>query len=429
MGQGRGTRPLVLALLAGCIYVPPASFSSGSRWTFPLVDPLRDSKLIVPVTVDGRGPYLFALDPDAKQTTVDRDVITDNWGEPLKPTVDLANLVIGDLTVSELLGVAVADKNGKLDSDGRHIAGVIGRDVITDQLAFGFDRERGIAWLQRFDEFKPGAALPLKYDSQHGDRVVTAQIGGTPVTLAIELGDVASELRRARWDACKLAPRPMVGELVDHLGVRRDVTELGIASSVQAGPLRRDGLGFIDFEAASRSDGTLGLDFFRPFVVTLAEQHKTVYVTSRQASPDNDKARLNRWGTQMLDACKAKGCVTVDVRRVELDDGSERVQSTPRLVWLAGLTTGPSERFVFQATRDPAATGNDLQVVLDARGADGGELPRLEVDLPAGVDTAAAPADARYLDAALAVVDVSPFPRSCPGRAAGCVVREPSAAP
>lgn len=421
-------RRLAIMVMAGCVYAPPQSFSSGTRWTFPLVDPLRDGKLLVPVTVDGRGPYLFAIDPEAAQTALDREVVTDNWGQPLDPKITVANVVIGTLTISELDGVVVDDKNGKFDGDGRRVFGVIGRDVLTDQLAFGFDRERGIAWLQRFDDFHAGSALPLRYEDAHGERVVTASLGATAVRLAIELGDMPSQLRRDRWDACKLDPKPAHGQVVDHAGARRDVTEIGVAAGVEVGGLHRDGLGFLVYDGSSRADGTLGLDFFRPFVVTLAPPAKALYLARRAPSPDSDRARLARWGTQMLDACKAVGCVTVEVVRTERDDGSERVDLGAGVAaWRAGLTNGPSEIVTFQATRDPASAGNDLQVVLAATGSDGRELPRLEVELPAGVDAAAAPGDARYAGATLRVVDVSPFPRACPGRATGCIERDPSA--
>src|SRR5579883_399515 len=159
-------RLILAAALVGCLNLPPQTFSAGKVWTFPLVDPLRDAKLLTAMMVDGRGPFLVVLDPETAQTTVDRDIVSDSWGEKVKPTVELSNVVLGDLTVATLTA-AVADREGKLDDQGRRIFGVVGRDVLTESLAFGFDRDRGIAWLSRVSEIDVGAAAPLPFRVDH----------------------------------------------------------------------------------------------------------------------------------------------------------------------------------------------------------------------------------------------------------------------
>src|SRR4051812_38938691 len=60
--------------VTGCTVGTPTGFSTGDHWTFPLVGPLEDGLLIVPVTVRGQGPYLFAIDPDANVTAIDTQV-------------------------------------------------------------------------------------------------------------------------------------------------------------------------------------------------------------------------------------------------------------------------------------------------------------------------------------------------------------------
>src|SRR5690348_12514634 len=67
---------LVLAsLVGGCTVGAPPGFSSGDSWTVPLVGPLEDGLLLVPALVNGKGPYVFAIDPDAHVSIVDQDVV------------------------------------------------------------------------------------------------------------------------------------------------------------------------------------------------------------------------------------------------------------------------------------------------------------------------------------------------------------------
>ena len=59
------------AALAACTVGAPPGFSSGDSWAFPLVGPLEDGVLLVPVTVNGKGPFLFLIDPDAPASSID----------------------------------------------------------------------------------------------------------------------------------------------------------------------------------------------------------------------------------------------------------------------------------------------------------------------------------------------------------------------
>jgi hypothetical protein len=70
-------RASALLLVAGCTVGAPPGFSSGDHWTFPLVGPLEDGLLITPASVDGHGPYLFAIDPDANVTAIDQAIVED----------------------------------------------------------------------------------------------------------------------------------------------------------------------------------------------------------------------------------------------------------------------------------------------------------------------------------------------------------------
>jgi len=119
-------RLVVVAVLAiGCgQHATPATFSAGERWTFSLVDPLDDGLLLVPVVIGG-GQHVFALDPEAPRTIVDRDVVPADAptscdapstgslleardapcpparrrAAPIPEDVELASMLIGELTV------------------------------------------------------------------------------------------------------------------------------------------------------------------------------------------------------------------------------------------------------------------------------------------------------------------------------------------
>jgi len=70
---------LAACLLAACTSGPPPGFAGGTgdRWAFPLVGTLEGDLLITPVTIDGRGPYLFGIDPDANVSLIDEQVVKD----------------------------------------------------------------------------------------------------------------------------------------------------------------------------------------------------------------------------------------------------------------------------------------------------------------------------------------------------------------
>src|SRR4051794_39998718 len=67
----------LLLALASCTVGAPTGFSSGDHWSFPLVGPLENGLLFVPVTIQGKGPYVFAIDTDAPTSIVDDQVVED----------------------------------------------------------------------------------------------------------------------------------------------------------------------------------------------------------------------------------------------------------------------------------------------------------------------------------------------------------------
>src|SRR3970040_896565 len=62
---------LCVLSLSACTYGAPRGFSAGDSWSAPLVGPLEDRELVVPVRINGQGPYLFVIDGDAPVSSVD----------------------------------------------------------------------------------------------------------------------------------------------------------------------------------------------------------------------------------------------------------------------------------------------------------------------------------------------------------------------
>ncbi len=68
---------LVAALLACACASRPLYFESGESWTLPVVEPLDDGQLAVPCMIEGKGPYLFLLNPATRFSSVDETVAED----------------------------------------------------------------------------------------------------------------------------------------------------------------------------------------------------------------------------------------------------------------------------------------------------------------------------------------------------------------
>jgi hypothetical protein len=395
-------------LVGACTIGAPPGFSSGNTWTLPLVDPLAKGSLVTPVYIGGNGPYLFAIEPDAPISFVDMEIATQfgiRAGRERRPFYgnvlgQLAGFRVGDLTIS-LVDIAVVSGHA-FDANGRRIHGVLGRNVIADSLVLGYDRDRGIAWLKTQEVFHPPAtARVVEYeDSGHAltrgrkwdvpRRIISSTVDGVDVGLHADFGRATSQLDPEFWTRAKLQPHGADLTIVDENGSSRTVSRLGSALRVIAGGVMRVNLEFAPLERHD-SDGTLGLDFFAPFVVEVDWQHSRIYLTPRSGGPGVRETRISRWGTR-LPRCKSLGCVRLGLER-------------------ATLTVTP----------DLVAANFDLDVTVQAISSFGEPLPQLEINVPKGVGPFEAPLDAKYIGATLEVLDVSPFPRRCPA-SGGCVI-------
>jgi len=424
---------------AGCTVGAPPGFSGGEQWVFPLVGPLEDGLLLTPVSINGHGPYLFAFDPDANITAIDKQVveqaqlrigsgphrIDESDTGQVRVYAEMIDLRIAGLTIDRR--DAMVFPIGLYDSEGRHINGILGRDVVADSLVFGFDRDHGVATLSTTRAFRPppgahairyesvstrspflvsnvtperaagrsGAALPDVVPVPR--RVATAQVGEATFGMHLDLGAVTSQLREASWGSAKLAPASIQLRLVDESATAREVTRAAIGD-VRAGEVRSARVTFVPYVdqrfLAHGLDGALGLDFFAPYSVYADWNETTFYLRPRDTAA-RTAARLGRWGSD-LPACPHPGCITTEL-----------------------IATDATA--VLKVTRDVESTGHALEVTLGVVPAPGRAVSALAVELPSSVSSLSSTLSGEYVGAALTVLDVSPFPRMCPNDG-GCVV-------
>lgn len=432
---------------AGCSVGAPPGFSSGDHWTFPLVGPLEDGVLITPVSVHGHGPYLFAIDPDANVTAIDKQLVDDaglRMGEGphridetdtgrIRLYAELLDLKVANLTIDRR--DAMVFPVDLYDTEGRHLDGILGRDVLADSLVFGFDRDQGIATLSTVKAFTPppdGIAIKYEVVSSRSSvatsdvdrqlavgrsgapladvapvprRLATAQIGPARFAMHLDLGAAASQLPEASWAKAKLTPTEVRLHLVDEAATGRQVTTAGVADGVMIGATRTEHVTFVPFiekrfETAG-VDGALGLNFFRPYAVYASWDRSTYYLKPRRDAAATTVARLGRWGAD-LPRCPHPGCVSAELAASE-----------------AGVT--------LHVTRDREAANHALEVFFGVTPAPGKSGAPLVVALPGSADTLTTGVPAEYAGATLTVLDASPFPRRCPGEG-GCIVQLGSAA-
>jgi hypothetical protein len=449
--RSRRNAALAALVLGGCAVGAPTGFSSGDQWTVPLVGPLENGVLLVPVYIgkENAGPYLFALDPDATVSAVDDKIVSEahlrsGQGPRLDDELDHQNphfyaeilqMRVGTLYVQNKSALIV--KTDTYAVDGRHVDGVIGRDVIADSLVWGFDRDQGIMTLLTQQTWKKQAAMPgdvpVHYDllsdrnrtempggkrgggGQDLDvvpisrRIANAMIDGQKYVMHLDFGAKASQLRARSWDAAKLEATPAQGTLVDETGTGHNIDKLGKAAEVTLGPLSVPNVVFVPYVEARWRDqdleGALGLDFWKPYNVWADWDAQNIHVVPRH---DADlTARAGRWQMKSLSGCANPSCVTSTI-----------VDPLAKLPEGQRPATHPGVVVSFQ--RDPAAANTPLEVLVAVKGADGAEKQRLVVNLPANADRAMTHMPGELANATLTVLDIDPFPRPCQGDG-GCV--------
>lgn len=424
---------LAVAAAAACTSGPPPGFSGGQgdRWTFPLVGPMEDDLLLAPVSIAGRGPFLFAIDPDANVSIIDEEIVrkldlrigkgparldeTDT--QQTRFYAEILQLELGSLIVTQQQ-MMVTGKDS-FDMNGRRIAGVIGRDILADSLVVGFDREHGLGYLTTVKAFTPPpGATKLSWaqlDSrvQNAEvvpmprRLVTATIGDKTFHMHLDLGAAHSELREAAWPAAGLTGTPLRTATIDEVGTAHRKEAIALAPAVAVGELVAQNVAFVPFTDKrwpdEEIDGTLALDFLRGYSTWIHWDSRSYYLAPRTPVPA--KERIARWEDEVpaFGKCSTPGCVKIRVVDPMAGKALEEGKPHPGVVLVV--------------ERDPVAVGFDLEIVLEAK--DRPTTPRVLVALPASATRAMQQLKGDFVGATLEVVDASPFPRACPG--AACV--------
>jgi hypothetical protein len=328
---------------------------------------------------------------------------------------------------------------GSMSVGGRALRGVLGKDVIADSLAFGFDRERGIAWLATQKGFTPPAgAVEMGYDvitnrlaveyPPTSRKVAKVMVDDKGFKMHVDLGAIPSQLRKGLWAKAALASVPVQTDLRDEVGTVRHATEGGVANTMSVGGFTATGVLLVPYDDKRWEDedvdGSVGLSFFRMVNVAANWDAEKLFLTPRGDLMSTVKDRIARWGSAEITGCEHVGCADVSVIEPEPPvappDGAG--SGAPGAGGAPG--SGPREpRPVMIVKRDASVSGIDLELLLVAVGPDGKELdqPRLVVNLPAGAESLSNQLDPAYSGSKLVVVDVSPYPRPCGNGGNGCI--------
>jgi len=446
----------------GCTVGAPPGFSGGESWTFPLVGPLEDGLLITPVTVGGHGPYLFAFDPDANFSAVDKQVVDDaqlrtSGGPKIIDETDTGQIrLYAELVGLKVSGLTIDRRDvmlfpvGFYDTEARHISGILGRDVIADSLVFGFDRDQGVATLSTTKAFTPPPdAIAISYKEMSGgsDTVAGAAGGGALVArgaggrgAAVDPGaNVPSRVNNAERTgvaSATVSPVPrrlasvQIGDasLAMHLDLGAAVSQMpeGRWTQARLAPTSVE-LRIVDEAASVRRVTKAGIgDVARPVAVS----HVTFapYVESRFGKETVD-------GALGLDFFRGYAVfANWDKRTFYLKPrGDKSATTTARLGrWSSMIKPCPDPGCVqasisagaaptLEVARDVEASTDPLEVLFAVTPAAGKDAAPLLVELPRGVLKLSEHLPLEYQGASLAVIDVSPFPRACVGDG-GCVL-------
>lgn len=169
----RHARFLSLAFLVG---LATASIHA-APWSIAATPfrPARHGEVVVPVWLEGAGPFLFLVDTGSSHSSIADDLaqainapavarttVTSSTGDHMGIVVRVDRLDVGPLAAQGLLPTVVA--RAALDPTGR-IRGVIGQDVLA-RTRYTLDfRNRQIVWQDTGRE-PPGSVLTLRFERE-----------------------------------------------------------------------------------------------------------------------------------------------------------------------------------------------------------------------------------------------------------------------
>src|SRR5688572_3617740 len=158
--------------LAGCTVGAPVQYlSSGDAWSAPLVGPIEDGLLVVPIYINDKGgPYLVAIDPDAPVSVIDKGIVdelklpTAQGGRMTDETdtgrttyaAEVQSIRIGTLKYGRTFVRLM--RTGSFVAAGRSLRGVLGPGRLAGPEAFRVGRGRGVIHVATQGGFTPPAS-------------------------------------------------------------------------------------------------------------------------------------------------------------------------------------------------------------------------------------------------------------------------------
>jgi hypothetical protein len=323
-----------LLCAVGCGATTPLWYERNGEtsWTLPMLRPLENREVIVPVFINGQGPYEFMLDPLSPVTVLDRGVaqalglysrgyvrmLTQRDTTQPRMMYEMMSLRAGDLTISNM-AVASAP-SGALRAGDRPIHGIMGADLLSRTIVIDVDRDAGVVRLSLTGtkEF-PADAVELPVGLHRGILRIGAAVNGAPAgELIVTLARQTTSLHPDRIESLGLTLGPGVEHVVDETGDESRVEgrvadqSMTIGGSVQVAGvdlipyLDRRGRHDVDY------DGVVGQNVWSRFRTIVDHDHKRVYLAPRDgALVPGARRRIDRWNEAFAN-CAATACATLD---------------------------------------------------------------------------------------------------------------------
>lgn len=281
-----------LVIAGGCAAGAPLGFEKGTNnWSIPLEGTLANGVPLAQVEIDGKGPYLFAInldmlstiDPALAQelglweTRTTKDKAVDEQDDVVIEQFTYAELprfTVGNLTVSNRRFIAMRPG---ASYEGQPILGIIGRDVISETLIWTLDRDRAMLHIATQGHYTPPPeAQQIELSLYQGQIFVKAKIEDR----------ITAELRVRFHNASQLWP-----ELAAKAGLERVDTgdqqnpPLWLAKSVQIGRVYATDVPFFAFQDERvrevEYDGVLGQDLWSRYRITVNVHKRVMWLEPR----------------------------------------------------------------------------------------------------------------------------------------------------
>ena len=401
--------------ISACAIGAPPGFSAGDQWTTPLVGGVGKGPLVTPVWLNGKGPFLFYLNPHSmsvldpriakslgvwvKRTSGKATDQSDTISQEQLDFADVLSIKVGDLTIRNRKFVLLPTGGEVM---GHPVVGTIGSDLFAESLVWQIDRDQSVVRIAaQGGGITVGGATGVKGRVERGRLFVDVVLNGQrQVELLVDLVSLGS----AVWHEIAAAA---LESLQPGSWRARTVT---VGDRSVRGMTLRD---YADKRVRKRAfDGLLGREFWSQFVVTVNLHKKSIWLAPRAPhSAANRRARLARWGEQFA-GCTADACVTAHVER-------SQDESLAKVVFV----------------REPGGANIDMAVTAQAVDASGKrvDVDELLVAFPPGATKAWLPPKSlrEYGRAAnFVIVDVSPYSPDCNAQpSTGCVWRTQVDAP